>query len=119
LIPSFNQLHGKSGVDCVIIIFCHIIIFNKWEKQTKRYDYLEAIHTKKHNTKIIKYLTNIGTKLVCLFPQLFSHWEHFIAKWFRHREIKTPRLNNYYKHALLLEEANMSLKKTLEVWLDI
>ncbi len=57
---------GKVELECVIIIFCHIIIFNKWEEQTKRYDYLEAIHTKKHNNKIIKYLANIGAKL-CMF----------------------------------------------------
>jgi hypothetical protein len=39
-------------------------------EKTNRYDYLEAIHTKKHNTKIIKDLTNIGAKLVCLFPTI-------------------------------------------------
>jgi hypothetical protein len=51
LIPSFNQLHGKSGVECVNIFFCYIIIFNKWGKQTKQYDYLEAIRTKKTQYK--------------------------------------------------------------------
>jgi hypothetical protein len=35
-----------------------------------RYDYFEAIRPKKHNTKIIKDLTNIGAKLVCLFPTI-------------------------------------------------
>jgi len=45
-----------------------------------------SIHVKKLGMDIIINLINIVVELVCVFPKLLSHWELFVAKWFRQKE---------------------------------
>jgi hypothetical protein len=64
--------------------FYHIITFNKWDNQTKLYDWgYSCLETRNgYNKKSYKFRCRIS---MC-FPKLFSHWELFVAKWFRQKE---------------------------------
>jgi hypothetical protein len=52
-------------------------------KRQKKYIFFGVFHVEKPKIDILKDLTNIGTKLIYVFPHLFSHWEQSIAKWIR------------------------------------
>jgi hypothetical protein len=65
---------------------CHLVIFNKWDEKIRRYNFIGVICANKLGTYIRKDLINIGTKLLCNFPQFFSHGKQFVTKWFRQKE---------------------------------
>jgi hypothetical protein len=63
-----------------------LVIFNKWDEKIRRYNFIGVICGKKLRTYIIKDLIDIGTKLLCNFPQLFSHGKQSVTKWFSQKE---------------------------------
>jgi len=58
----------------------------------QQYNYLGVIWVEKLGNDIMKDLKDIGTKLMCVFLQLFPSWKQFVAKWLNKYNTKSLRM---------------------------
>lgn len=65
---------------CQVWVFVVWLLFNKWDKQTKKSSYFGGIHVGKLGTYLIKDFTNIGMELVCNFSKTIYHWKQYVTK---------------------------------------
>ncbi len=75
---------GEVKINVSKLGFCYVVTLINRIKRQKTYISFGVFHVEKPKIDILKGLTNIGTKLIYVFPYLFSHWDHWeqsIAKW--------------------------------------